>query len=72
MKKIDAMVLGDDEDGDGAENDSSKDDREIFEVEKVIGICYGNPPEWETRVSLQRFYGRDMERSKIHVSLWRG
>lgn len=46
-EKIDAMVVEDDEDDDGAENDSGKDDNkddgEIFEVEKVIGICYGDP-----------------------------
>ena len=36
------------DDGSGDDNDSDEvdgEDEEVFEVEKVLGICYGDPKE---------------------------
>lgn len=47
-EKIDSMVVEED-DGDEDDDDGEDDnnDGEVFEVEKVIGICYGDPKESE-------------------------
>lgn len=45
-KEIDMMGVDDDDnvdDDEGADDDENDD--EVFEVEEVIGICYGDPKE---------------------------
>ncbi|XP_021728853.1 DNA (cytosine-5)-methyltransferase CMT3-like [Chenopodium quinoa] len=45
-KIIDSMVEEDDDNAeDDANEDDNLDDEEVFEVEKVLGICYGDPKD---------------------------
>lgn len=46
------LFVADDGDGSGEDNDNDEaddEDGEVFEVEKILGICYGDPNETKQR-----------------------
>jgi len=48
---IDAMVAEDEDSNNDDETDQDEDDgdSEVFEVERILGICYGDPKECDKR-----------------------
>ncbi|KAH9611748.1 hypothetical protein KSS87_012087 [Heliosperma pusillum] len=44
-KVVDAMEADDAEDAEEEESEEEADNEEVFEVESIIGICYGDPKE---------------------------
>lgn len=45
MDPIDASIDEGNDDEDSDSNTNEEDDSEVFEVQKIIGVCYGDPKD---------------------------